>query len=354
MRPFFLITIDTEGDDLWSRPTVTTTRNAAFVGRFQELCEQYGLRPTWLTNYEMIQSAEFRSFAAEVVSRGAAEIGMHLHGWDSPPLDPLTDDDAATHPYLVEYPAPVMREKIRVLTAQLEDSLGVKMVSHRAGRWAFDERYAEMLLDEGYKVDCSVTPLVNWATTVGAPDGRGGTDYRAFPQTPYWLDLEDISRPGTSSLLEVPMTVVSLRSAIVGRVVDIGNRLPVARGRLLLNRVADRLSPPRSWLRPTGRNAKELFEVVDFVTHQGLPHAEFMLHSSELMPGGSPTFPDEAAIDSLYRDLDALFAKVARSCRPATLSEFHDEIANVREAASGTSVPDADVATSERPEIELS
>jgi hypothetical protein len=41
-RPAFLITIDTEGDNLWSRPRTITTRNAHSLPRFQALCEKYG------------------------------------------------------------------------------------------------------------------------------------------------------------------------------------------------------------------------------------------------------------------------------------------------------------------------
>src|SRR5512144_2975448 len=48
--PSFLITIDTEGDNLWSRPREITTGNARYLPRFQALCEKYGLKPTYLTN----------------------------------------------------------------------------------------------------------------------------------------------------------------------------------------------------------------------------------------------------------------------------------------------------------------
>jgi hypothetical protein len=327
--PFFLITIDTEGDNVWRRPRTVTTRNAEFLERFQQLCERYGQRPTWLTNHEMIMSSTFRRFAADVIARGTAEIGMHLHAWDSPPLEPLTTDDASAHPYLIEYPASVMREKIHRLTATLEDSLGVKMVSHRAGRWAFDQRYAEMLLDEGYRVDCSVTPLVSWATTLGALTGRGGTDYTHFRHEPYWVDLDDISRPGTSRLLEVPVTIFSFRSGLVDRLVRVLDRLPneLARPRALARRVADRLSPPAVWLRPTGRNRRALLDLIERVIDERLPHAEFMLHSSELMPAGSPALPDAASIEALYADLEILFQRIQRQFRAATLSEFHDEMA---------------------------
>src|SRR4029077_2879106 len=108
-------------------------------------------------------------------------------------------DDRAFQPYLVEYSDRVMRDKIRAVTGTLEDTFGVKMVSHRAGRWGFDERYATMLVEEGYLVDCSVTPLVSWKRTRGDPARGGGPDYTAFPQHAYWLDLADISRPRGSA-----------------------------------------------------------------------------------------------------------------------------------------------------------
>src|SRR5438034_5344383 len=51
--PAFLVTIDTEGDNLWSKPRTLTIRNAQYLPPFQALCEKYGLRPTYLTNWEI-------------------------------------------------------------------------------------------------------------------------------------------------------------------------------------------------------------------------------------------------------------------------------------------------------------
>ena len=50
-----IITIDTEGDNLWGwkEGETLTTENAAFVPRFQELCEAHGFIPTYMTTYEM-------------------------------------------------------------------------------------------------------------------------------------------------------------------------------------------------------------------------------------------------------------------------------------------------------------
>jgi hypothetical protein len=329
--PAFLITIDTEGDDLWSRPSAPKTKNAAYLPRFQALCESHGFRPTWLTNNEMIEDAYFREFAHDVLDRNVGEIGMHIHAWDSPPIQPLTADDARAHPYLVEYPEPVMRDKIRVLTAKLEDELRTKMVSHRAGRWGFDARYARILIEEGYLVDCSVTPRVSWRDKPGAPEGQGGPDYRGFPDEPYWLDPSDISRSGASPLLEVPVTIGDSRPpALRAAASRLASAPPVfAAPARLGTRVLNRLRPSIVWLRPTGRNRQHMLRLVRAVARTKTC-AMFMLHSSEFMPGGSPTFRSQTSIEALYDDLGALFSEVTRlGFNGLTMAEFRDVFAEM-------------------------
>ena len=78
-QPAFLITIDTEGDNAWSRPAQITTENVAFLSRFQRLCEEYCLKPTYLTTWEIADSRRFVEMALDVQRRGTGEIGMHLH-----------------------------------------------------------------------------------------------------------------------------------------------------------------------------------------------------------------------------------------------------------------------------------
>jgi hypothetical protein len=52
-------------------------------------------------------------------------------------------------------------------------------------------------------------------------------------------------------------------------------------------------------------------------------HVEFTLHSSELMPGGSPKFRNARDIERLYGHLEILFEELSTWCRGMTLSEFH-------------------------------
>jgi hypothetical protein len=37
-------------------------------------------------------------------------------------------------------------------------------------------------------------------------------------------------------------------------------------------------------------------------------YAMFMLHSSEMMPGGSPSFPNDTTIEQLYECIEKVFA----------------------------------------------
>ncbi len=314
-RPAFLITIDTEGDNLWSGPAEVTTRNAAFLPRFQALCERHGFRPTYLTNYEMATDRQFAVWARGVIDRGAGEVGMHLHAWNSPPHHALTAHDMRCMPYLVEYPDEVMRDKITTLTRLLEDVFGVPMLSHRAGRWAFDARYARILEELGYAADCSVTPGVDWRGSKGKPDGAGGADYRSFAARPYFLDLDDIAVPGRSGLLEVPMTTLDTAPRLL-RAHERRWDGVAAAGRLR------RRVWPVEWLRPNGRNLHRMQRLIDACVAERRDYVEFMLHSSELMPGGSPTFPTEELIEALYRDMDALFAHARPHFEGETLAGF--------------------------------
>jgi hypothetical protein len=272
----------------------------------------------------MVMCDAFVEFGIDVLARGTAEIGMHLHAWNSPPLQPLTNDDFQHQPYLIEYPAAVMKEKIRTMTALLEDRFSRPMVSHRAGRWAFDGRYASMLLDLGYRVDCSVTPGIDWSGTPGAPDGRGGSDYTDFPHHPYFLSPAEIAVPASAGLLEVPMTV---HLGALYRQAPWAYRVPVVRWG------AKKIASPPRWLCPTPFCEKHNFQAMLQMARRkravGASHMEFMLHSSELMPGGSPAYRNASDIDRLYEYLEVLFDELSAWCRGVTLEQLHAEMRRI-------------------------
>nr|CCB84928.1 putative lipid A core:surface polymer ligase [Candidatus Steffania adelgidicola str. Klausen-Leopoldsdorf] len=311
--PAFIITIDTEGDNLFQNHHITT-KNARFLPRFQRLCEKYCFKPVYLTNYEMTIDDAFIDFARDLIARDSAEIGMHLHAWNSPPSYDLTGNDGRYKPYLIEYPQAIMQEKILFMTKHLEDTFQKKMLSHRAGRWAFNECYAHMLLALGYQVDCSVTPRVDWRHSPGSPTGSGGSNYRHFPDHAYFIDLNNIVRPGNSKLLEVPMTTRDKHSPWMNAISQSYDRL---RGK--------KRGPSVQWLRPTGDNAIKMCQIAEKSLASGSDYIEFMLHSFELMPGGSPVAKNTADIEKLYRDLEHLFDWVQQRAIGITLAQYYQQ-----------------------------
>ncbi|MDR1529203.1 MAG: deacetylase [Burkholderiales bacterium] len=311
--PFFIITIDTEGDNLWKNSHRATTRNAMYLDRFQRLCERFDFKPVYLVNYEMANDPVFQAFGRRLVANATGEIGAHIHAWNNPPLINITDDDRKYKPYLIEYPDEVMREKFSITHHLLESVFQTEIVSHRAGRWAFDSRYAKLLTEFGYRVDCSVTPEVDWRSTLGHPAGTGGSHYRAFPKHAYFMNLNKIDSVDPSSpLLEVPMTTRLKYHPFIN-----GAKKILAR----LRKKEIRASV--SWLRPNRNNLSQMQRLAArCLAEPETDYLEFMLHSSELMPGGSPTFHDEADIENLYCDLEILFADIKQRCRSATLREY--------------------------------
>ena len=318
-KPAILITIDTEGDNLWAGPREITTRNAEYLPRFQELSEKHGFKPTYLTNWEMVKSPAFVEFGREVLAKGTGEIGTHIHAWNTPPVKPISDDDYAHRTYLTDYPDEVMREKVRVITLELENAFQTKMQSHRGGRWAMNEALAGILVEHGYVVETSVTPHLSWRAHSGVPGGEGGPDYTDFPDAAYFMDLNAFGRPGDSVLLEIPITVLRRRWPFPVELVRRASRwYPKA------TRAMDRFFPEIRWFRPKGTNRDEMLTILKIILADGRDYVHFMLHSSEFMPGGSPTFPTEESIEALYDDMEAVFSEASRDFEGLTLKEYYD------------------------------
>ncbi|MGH2404611.1 MAG: deacetylase, partial [bacterium] len=166
-----------------------------------------------------------------------------------------------------------------------------------------------------------VTPRVSWKAHRGDPKGCGGTDYTGFRSEAYFADLDDISRRGDSALLEIPVTIVPSSHPAVPWVRRPLERVPRA------HQAFNRLLPAVHWLRPNGRTREILVRMVQDGARAGRGYLQFMLHSSELMPGGSRRFSGKAHIEALYRDLEALFAVARETCVGATLQQYYDHLA---------------------------
>jgi len=305
MRPFF-ITIDTEGDNLWSNPSFIETNNLKKLPKFQTLCEKFKFKPIYLTNWECANDDFFVNYFKEVQDENKCEIGMHLHAWNNPPLiNPLKTKNS--QPFLIEYDLEVIKAKILTITNILEDKFNKNLVSHRAGRWAINSNYLNYLTDLNYKIDCSYTPYINWSN-LSLDYKNAEIDYSHFRNITYTHNFNK------KEMLLLPTTIIENPSFL-----KIQNRLPRSK---VLDRLIGKIQPKHIWLRPNGKNLKHMLKLVDYSVTNNFEYIMFILHSSELMEAGSPTFQDKRAIKKLYSDLEQLFEYIYDKYKGITFRDY--------------------------------
>lgn len=80
------------------------------------------------------------------------------------------------------------------------------------------------------------------------------------------------------------------------------------------------------WLRPYRKSLNELLFLSNHVKDEGEDYLEFMIHSSELMPGGSPYFKSEEEIELLYSIMQKYFGWISENgYEGISLSDYIDD-----------------------------
>ena len=288
--PYFIITVDTEGDNLWKwkKGDPISTQNAVLIPKFQELCEKYNFKPVYLMNYEMVCDKALVSYLTDQVYNDLCEIGIHIHAWNSPPeyeLESMYDGNA----YITEYPNEIVYEKLVFLKDKIESEFGTRVVSHRSGRWAIDEAYFKILEDVGIKVDCSITPQIDFSKMPGTTVNHG-PNYLKEKIYPHNV------RPG---LLEVPMTTRKIRRISTGS---------------LKHRIKSVILGDDFWMRLLKKDMSDFFYLKKYIEKERkCDYVEFMIHSSELLPGGNPYFKTVNDVNHLWFMLDCVFESFSNS-----------------------------------------
>ena len=191
-----VISIDVEEEGLFSGhyprtpPGVT---NVAELARLAFIPREFGLPLTLLVTYQVARDPAACRVLAQWRDRYGAEIGLHLHHWNTPPFADLPDPEPVASEKL---PRGLLRDKFANLTDQVRNALEVTPRSFRMGRFDAGRKVFGLLPEFGLEVDSSVAPL-----TRKNPDPR----FFLAPADPFPLaEIEPEGRP----LLEVPITMV--------------------------------------------------------------------------------------------------------------------------------------------------
>ena len=316
----FIITIDTEGDNQWDHGRELTVENIKYVPRFQDLCNKYLIKPTYLVTSEICKDNFARGIFSKYIEENKAEVGAHLHSWTTPPfLDKQGySENDANHAFASELPLSLLSKKIENLTGQIESAFGKRPTSFRSGRYGFNMNVARELIRNSYLVDSSVTPFVNWSTQKGIPDGTGGPDFIGSSPFPHKYEFSD------GMITEIPITILPTRFPINKSMKLARYYFKKVNSNLALRAVRRIfLENQPVWLRPTpDMKISLLTELLNETSRRRLPFITMMFHSSELMPGCSKYRPDKASVEELYVLLEGFFDLLAeRKIGSVTLTE---------------------------------
>jgi len=299
-RTHFAITVDVEADNEWAGSSERTYGNLAALPRLQELCDEFGARPTYLVTYDVAAQREGGRILKDLAQTGRCEIGAHLHAWTTPPHVPELEGDPGARPYLSEYQIETQMEKLTNLTEVLGELVDSNPTSYRGGRWDVDIDCLNLLAEAGYLVDTSVTPLVSWRRAGGVT--KGGPVHARAPLDPYHPAAADLYSRGHHPILEVPVTVSVmglLSDATYGRLAESWeHRRPVWAA---LKRAMKWTGlAKRVWLDPVSTNAQDLIALCKLMIARGAPVLNMAFHSSELMAGCAPSVLDKQAEDQVW------------------------------------------------------
>ncbi len=171
-------------------------KNVEFLPVFHRLCQEFGVRPTYLVSWSVASDKVCSSILENLLSSGDCEVGIHPHLWETPPF---IKQDSSNNAWVgLDYTSEVLEAKLTTLTDFITKRFG-RPTSHRAGRWGIDARQVNMLLSLGIRVDSSIIPGIDWSDT-------GILDHTYAPLKPYYLGTENIFEAGNGELLEVPCT----------------------------------------------------------------------------------------------------------------------------------------------------
>jgi hypothetical protein len=150
---------------------------------------------------------------------------------------------------------------------------------------------------------------------------KNGPDFVEAPITPYYLAYDSATKPGTSAVLEVPVSAALNRRA--------PKRLQYLYARAPRNYTTKRVLRKLGiahvrWLRPSYSSLEDMIALARDLAEANVPVLNLLFHSSEAIVGGSPYNRTEAELAAFCDRLERFFefAVATLRARPATFSEF--------------------------------
>jgi hypothetical protein len=294
MRPLLFVVVDTEETFDWGAPFARTNvdvRAMREIGRLQSSFAAYGVRPTYVVDYPVATQPDGIEPLKELLDAGQCDVGAHLHPWVNPPfVEPVSRRTS----FGCNLGADLEAAKIRALTAAIEEHFERTPVVFKAGRYGFGASTAGILEDQGFWVDNSVNPTMDFSA-------EAGPSFREFDASPFWFGRR-------RRLLEVPcsMGYTGLASGVGDALHTFADR-PALRPARLVGLMARLRVLNKVMLSPEGFTLDEMKALAAALHARGVRTFALTMHSPSVQPGCTPYVRSRA-------DLEAFLARIRGFC----------------------------------------
>lgn len=277
------ITIDVEEEGLFSGhySRTPTVANIQDLDRLAFIPLEFGFPLTLLVAHPVAADQAACAVIRRWQDKGWAEIGGHLHPWNTPPLEELPYPDPVPSDRI---PEPLLRRKFEALLDILRTKLEVQPRCFRMGRFDIGAQVLKLLPEYGFIVDSSFAPL---------RAVKNGPDHFLACRHPSWLPAETT---GGRPLYEAPLTMQPLLDAAPKLVYRLAQALPAAPRSLLLQTFR---TLAVVGVQPLWHPLVSMRRAVALHKRRGGEVLTMFLHSTEIWPGGSPAVPDAAAAQAI-------------------------------------------------------
>lgn len=312
--PQLCVIIDTEEEFDWDGPFRREARAVTSIAaqdKAQAIFARYDIIPTYVIDHPVASDPDAVMLLKAYQDRGEAVIGAHLHPWVSPPFE---EEVCRAHSYPGNLTPALEYEKLRILTAIIEDAFKKRPLVYKAGRYGLGPNTPEILARLGYKVDCSIVPYTDFSDDQG-PDFLHETPHlRAFSPA--------------ADILELPLS-----NAFAGVLRGQGRWLypriqtPFLR-RMHLPGICARLGLlERIRLSPEGQDARDHIRLTKAMFKDGFRVFSYTYHSPSLAPGHTPYVQSPADLTRFLDQMDRYFEFFFKTLggHAATPLEIYDQ-----------------------------
>jgi hypothetical protein len=314
-RPLLFVVVDTEEEFDWHAPFSRASTGVGAIqalGDLHRVIDRFMIRPTYVIDYPVATEPAAFEVIRELVSSGRGQVGAHLHPWVTPPF---TEEVNHVNSYACNLGEALEEAKLRVLTDAIEQHVGIRPRTYKAGRYGLGRTTLRILPRLGFDIDVSINPLMDYRA-------GSGPSFEAFDARPFFFGTE-------RRLLEVPCTL-----GFAGFARRLGSRLHrfsesglprrlratgILRRSGALNKIM--LSPETSTL-------DEMKDVTRALVADGLRTFTLTFHSPSIAPGHTPYVRTPADLRQFLGRIDSYcdYFLGALGGVPGTVEDFRSSL----------------------------